>query len=328
MSNAPDKGKSQLAKKVPVKKVIVIAGPTASGKSALAFRLARDLKGYIVNADAMQIYADLPILSAQPSKKDMEAIPHFLYGFLPLDQACSAMNWAEQARNLIKAQEGIPILTGGTGLYLRALLDGLSPIPDIPLAIKEEGQALLLKEKAQGLSERLKKIDPLMAEKLHPNDSHRLLRAWCVIMATGRSLAEWQKVPPLPSLFEPLYFILMPKREWLYDSCNQRLLQMIEAGALEEVSAALTNYGVDRDLSTPGFKTLGFRELVAYLQEKMTLEEAIAAAQQFTRNYAKRQVTWFTHQIKQGNKISNYYDNMKLSEEKIEEIFSKIKEFY
>lgn len=323
MSNAPDKGKPQLAKKV-----IVIAGPTASGKSALAFHLARDLKGYIVNADAMQIYVDLPILSAQPTKKDMEAVPHFLYGFLPLDQACSAMNWAERATHIIKTQEGIPILTGGTGLYLRALLDGLSPIPDIPPAIKEEGKAILLKEKAQGLSERLKKLDPLMAERLHPNDSHRLLRAWCVTMATGRSLAEWQKVPPLPSPFQPLYFILMPKREWLYDSCNQRFLQMIEAGALDEISQVLSHYEANRDLSAPGFKTLGFRELAAHLQGKMTLEEAISAAQQFTRNYAKRQMTWFTHQIKQGNKISNYHDNMKLSEETIEEIFSKIKEFY
>ena len=308
------------------KKVIIIAGPTASGKSALALEVALRFNGYIVNADAMQVYKDLPILSAQPSEEAQALRPHFLYGLLPLDEACSAMNWAERAKATIKTTDGLPILTGGTGLYLRALLEGLSPVPDIPFTIQQEGREILAEEKGPGLHRILHNLDPIMAGRLHPNDSHRILRAYCVFRATGQSLAGWQKISSPPSEFDPLYFVLLPDRSALYEKCNQRFYQMMMAGALEEVQSVLLQYPQE-DFSLPGFKTLGFRELASYVQSKITLQDAIAAAQQHTRNYAKRQVTWFSHQLTNSNKIANLYENMKLQESIAAEIFSKINGF-
>ena len=310
--------------------VLVVAGPTASGKSALAARLARELDGIVINADSMQVYRDLPILTAQPSAAEMAVVPHRLYGFLALDDSCSADRWAGLARTEIDAAHKagkVPVLCGGTGLYLRGLMQGLSPIPDIPPEVRAEARALLQQIGAPALRARLAKHDPEIAARLHPNDPQRIARAWEVWLATGRPLSQWQKLPPTPpGDLRFLTFVILPERAALYRCCDARFLAMLERGALDEVRRALSLYPPERR-GQGGAKALGFAELAQCVDHPERLEVAISAAQQATRNYAKRQVTWFRHQMANGNFMSPDAADMQFSESSHAETRQKIRAF-
>jgi tRNA dimethylallyltransferase len=310
--------------------VLVVAGPTASGKSALAARLARECDGVVINADSMQVYRDLPILTAQPSAAEKEAVPHRLYGFLALDDACTADRWAGLAVAEIEAAHKagkLPVLCGGTGLYLRGLMQGFSPIPDIPADVRTEARALLARIGAPALRARLAEHDPEIAARLHPNDPQRIARAWEVWQATGRPLSDWQKLPPIPPAdLRFLTFIILPEREALYRCCDARFLAMLARGALDEVKHALALYPAERRREG-GAKALGFAELAECVDHPERLEEAVSAAQQATRNYAKRQVTWFRHQMANGNFMSPNMGDMQFSESSHAGMRQKIRSF-
>jgi tRNA dimethylallyltransferase len=318
------------------KPVVVVAGPTASGKSALAASLARDFDGIVINADSMQVYRDLPILTAQPGAAEMAALPHRLYGFLGLDDVCSAERWAALARHEIDATQAagkLPILCGGTGLYLRALMHGFSPIPDVPADIRQAARDLLDRIGSAALRERLAIGDPVSAARLHANDRQRVVRAWEVLQATGKPLSEWQTLPPeSPADLQFLTFVLLPERAALYRACDRRFLAMLARGALGEVREVLERYpGLYRpDLPPPegGAKALGFWGLARHAEEGSAVsEEAIGAAQQQTRNYAKRQGTWFRNQMPNENFITPQAPDMQFSESSYAGISQKIRNF-
>ena len=278
--------------------VIVVAGPTASGKSALASALAQRLDGIVINADAMQVYRELRILTARPTPADEARVPHRLYGVLPALEACSAARWRDMAGREIAAalaQCKRPIVVGGTGLYLRVLMHGLAAVPAVPAAIRSLTRALHQRLGAAAFHARLAERDPVMATRLHPRDSQRLIRAWDVFEATGRSLADWQSDGKAAPLFDFRMLALTPPRQVVYDACNARLLAMLDAGALDEVRR-LARLALDPAL--PIMKAVGLRELLAHVQGRAALDAAVAGAQQATRRYAKRQLTWLRHQIR------------------------------
>lgn len=272
----------------------LLAGPTASGKSALALALAQATGGAIVNADSAQIYADLPILSAAPSAAERAAAEHRLYGVADAATAMSAAAWAGLARAEIAArhaEERLPILVGGTGLYLRTLLDGIAPVPPIDPAIRASIRGAPVADNYELLS----RADATAAARLNPADTTRIARALEVVLSTGRPLAQWQErrkggIGGAVTL-RPL--ILLPPRDWLYARCDARFAAMVAEGAVAEVRALLAR-GLSPAL--PVMRAIGVREIAAHLRGETTLAEAIAAGQQATRNYAKRQYTWFAHQ--------------------------------
>ncbi len=277
--------------------VILIAGPTASGKSALALELAATLGGTIINADALQIYRDLGVLSARPDAAALARVPHRLYGYLDAAERGSAGRWRELALTEIAdvhTAGRLPIVVGGTGLYLRALQQGLAAIPPIPAAIREEAAALHRALGGAAFRERLAALDPAAAARLPPGDRQRLMRAWEVVSATGRPIGEWQAGPAAALPYRFASILLAPPREALYAACDARFLGMIAAGALDE-AAALAARGLDPEL--PAMKGVGVPELLRHLRGDIALDEAVAAAQLATRRYAKRQMTWFRHQM-------------------------------
>jgi tRNA dimethylallyltransferase len=277
--------------------VVIVAGPTASGKSALALELAAARGGTIINADSQQIYRDLNILSARPDATAMARAPHRLYGFLDAAERGSVALWRERALAEIAAahQSGsMPFLVGGTGLYLRALQRGLAAVPAIPAAIRDEAAALYEEIGGAAFRERLAALDPAAAGRLPPGDRQRLLRAWEVVHATGKPLGEWQRRGGKSEPFRFATILIMPPREALYAACDRRFAAMIAAGALEEAKF-LMDRGLPPDL--PAMKGVGVPELMRHLRGETGLDEAIATAQRATRRYAKRQMTWFRHQI-------------------------------
>jgi tRNA dimethylallyltransferase len=311
-------------------KAIVIAGATASGKSALSLDLAAEVGGTVINADSMQVYRDLPILTAQPDAASMAKLPHRLYGVLPLDDPATAARWAELAAQEIKLAWDAgrpPFLVGGTGLYLKALLEGFAPIPEIDPSHRAEAQGLLAELGAGGLHARLQRQDPETAAKLRPTDSQRVMRAWEVLRATGKPLIWWQKQPSTPPLaVESLSFVTAPARDQLYAACDDRLITMVAKGAVEEVAAARRAYpGADQEQA--GFKALGFRELARHLEGDWSLEAAVAAAQQATRNYAKRQGTWFRRQLPGATFLASDGEAMKFSQSSLALTRHKIRDF-
>ncbi len=283
-------------------RVLIIAGPTASGKSSLALEKARKENGVIINADSMQVYNALHILAAHPSKEEQKEVPHVLYGFLEPHEKCTVTHWQQQAlQEIDKAHQAgqTPILTGGTGFYIQGLVEGFSPIPDIPDDIRHFATK---KQAALGnpaFHKVLAEKDPDMAARLNPNDTQRLIRAWEVLEATGKSLLYWQSLPkekPAPHLrFEMT--LCLPDREKLYERCNQRFDWMLDHGALEEVEAL---DALIRAKTVPAEASithaLGFKELRAYLNGEMSKADAIDKGKQETRRYAKRQMTWFRNQ--------------------------------
>jgi tRNA dimethylallyltransferase len=306
------------------KPVVIVAGPTASGKSALAMAIAREFDGVVINADSMQIYRELRVLTARPMEEDEAEIPHRLYGAMPAAEACSAGHWRELAlAEIRRAHEAgkLPVICGGTGLYIKALTEGLSPMPEVPEEIRTACRARLSEQGAAALHAELAARDPVMADRLEPTDGQRIVRALEVLEATGRSLADWQAVPPggPPPGLRFLTILMMPPRDWLYARCDRRLAAMLEQGALDEVRR-LTAMGLDPAL--PAMKALGVKELSRYLFENNGLEEALAGAQQATRNYAKRQMTWFRNQI-----IADMVITEQVSESLLPGIFSFIRHF-
>jgi len=281
-----------------VKPVVIIGGPTASGKSALAVDVALAFGGTVVNADSMQLYRELDVLTARPGAEDLERAPHRLYGVLPGSERGSAARWRAMALDEIAAAHGagrVPVVVGGTGLYLRALMEGLSAVPTVPEEVRRAAHARLEALGGEAFRAELVARDPAMA-RLNPGDTTRLTRAWEVLEATGRPLSEWQaeraEGPPPGLSFHVV--ILEPPRAALYERCDRRFVLMLEQGALEEVRR-LDALGLDPGL--PVMKALGVPELRAHLHGAMPLDEAVAKGQQSTRNYAKRQGTWFRHQL-------------------------------
>lgn len=277
----------------------LIAGPTASGKSDLAVRLAlalrdQDRKAVVINADSAQVYADLAVLSARPTAEEMQGVPHRLFGEWDGATACSAADWARAARALVEELHtggAVPILVGGTGLYLRTLLDGIAPVPPIDPAVREAVRAMPVAEAHAALT----REDPERAARLSPNDTTRVARALEVVRSTGQPLAAWQDrreggIAPAITL-HPL--LLLPDRAWLYERCDRRFSLMLERGALTEVEALLARR---LDPALPVMRAIGVPELAAHLRGEMTLVEAERMGQQATRNYAKRQYTWFRGQ--------------------------------
>ena len=278
--------------------VLVIGGPTASGKSGLALSVARAKDGVIINADSMQMYDGLGILTAQPPDADLSAAPHRLYATLQPDDICSAARWRDMALaeiDRVIAAGKLPVIAGGTGFYIRTLLSGISPVPEIAPEIRDRLNARQKEIGNPAFHAELQKRDPVMAEKLNPYNTQRLVRAMEVLEGTGKSLAEWQALPPAPPPAH-LKFVtatLVPPREKLYANCDARFGIMLKRGALEQVrefmKAATT--------AMPLAKALGYPELSSHLAGNISLTDAISLAQQSTRNYAKRQTTWFRNQM-------------------------------
>jgi tRNA dimethylallyltransferase len=282
----------------PLPPAIVIAGPTASGKSGMALTIAEEFGGVVINADSMQVYDVLRVVTARPGADDEARAPHRLYGVLHPSLACSAALWKDLAAAEMRAawEAGkLPVVVGGTGLYLRTLMEGISPIPDIPDEIRNAARQRLASIGNAAFHAELAARDPVMAVRLDPSNSQRLVRALEVLDATGKSLAEWQAVPPegaVPARW--LTYALLPPRDALYANCDRRFRLMMEQGALDEVAALLD---LHLDPALPAMKALGVPELAAHLRGTIGREDAIQRASQATRNYAKRQMTWFRHQL-------------------------------
>jgi tRNA dimethylallyltransferase len=278
----------------------LIAGPTASGKSDLAVALglaleAQGRRAVVINADSAQVYADLKVLSARPTEAEMAGVEHRLFGAWDGATACSAADWAAAARTEIAAAQqagAVPILVGGTGLYLRTLLDGIAPVPPIDPAVRAAVRALDPAEAWSALVEE----DPLRAARLAPADRSRTARALEVIRSTGKSLETWheERSGGIGGSVELHPLVLLPPRKQLYERCDQRFAAMVAQGALDEVAALFAR---SLDPGLPVMRAIGVRELGAVLNGETSLEEAIARGAQATRNYAKRQYTWFQHQF-------------------------------
>ena len=270
-------------------RLIVIAGPTASGKSALALEVARRFGGTVVNADTMQVYADLRIVTARPSVEEEALAPHRLYGVLRGDEACSAGRWRDMALAEIERAE-LPIVVGGTGLYLRALLDGIADLPPIPPLVRQASRDLAA-SLGPAFHAELARLDPVMAARLRPSDLQRQIRAHEVAMATGRSLAEWQNVSTAAFPGRTAVIALDPPADALRARIDDRFAAMVGAGALAEVAAL----AVPAD--APLAKAVGVPQLRAHVRGEIDLPNAISAGQAASRAYAKRQRTWFRHQL-------------------------------
>lgn len=303
--------------------IVVVAGPTASGKSACALDLAMEFDGCVINADSMQVYQDLHVITARPSAADVARAPHSLYGMLPGREVCSAMRWAEMAAAEIavcRMAGLLPIVCGGTGLYIRALMDGMSPIPDIPDEIRQRSRAEMDDMGNAAFHARLAEVDPVTAARLNVGDTQRLCRAWEVWEATGRSITDWQTEPNV-RLIDGAFFpiLIAPPRDQLYASCDRRFDLMMDSGALEEVRG-LDAQALPED--APILKALGVPELRALLHGRMDRAEAIRASKQATRNFAKRQMTWFRGQLNSREILPAQY-----SESSRSEIFAKVRRF-
>jgi len=283
----------------PSEPLALIAGPTASGKSAVAVALAQRLgaagrRGVVINADSAQVYADLAILSARPSEEEMGGIEHRLFGAWDGAEACSAAAWAARARAEIAACHeagAVPILVGGTGLYLKVLLEGIAPIPPIDPAVRAAVRAM-----DEGDAYKLLALeDPERAMQLDPGDRQRIARALEVKRSTGVTLADWQraKAGGIADMVNLVPLIVEPERAWVYERCDARFAAMLDAGAIAEVEALLAR-GLDPDL--PVMRAIGVPEIAAFLAGAIDGERMLAAGQQATRSYAKRQFTWFRRQ--------------------------------
>ena len=271
----------------------LIAGPTASGKSALALELARRTNGVIVNADSAQLYRDLPVLSAIPSDADRAAAEHRLYGVRDGSEPCSAAEWADLAKAeiaAIHAEGRLPILVGGSGLYVRTLIDGIAPVPPIKPKVRDEVRRAGV---AENLA-RLVALDPVSAARLSPGDTTRIARALEVVKSSGVTLGQWQACQEggISETVTLRALILLPPRDWLYERCEQRFEAMVDA-AQEEVSALIAR---NLDSKLPVMRAIGLIEIAALIGGSLCRDAALAAGTQATRKYAKRQYTWFAHQ--------------------------------
>ncbi len=284
---------------MPPAQPILIAGPTASGKSAAAIVLAARIGGVIVNADSMQVYRELAIVTARPSAADEAEVPHRLYGHVAAAVPYSVGLWlADVAREIeqASARGQVPIIVGGTGLYFEALLQGLSPVPEIPADIRKHWRAEAERIGPALLHGQLAERDPIMAARLRPTDPQRVTRAIEVIEATGRSLADWQRETSTPLLAADAVtrIVMLPEREHLYASCDRRFDEMLRAGAVAEVEALL-----EQNLPTerPAMRATGLAALAAHIRGALTIEAAAERGKLETRQYAKRQMTWLRQRM-------------------------------
>ena len=280
-------------------KAVLIAGPTASGKSALALELAQKTGGVIINADSMQVYRDLRVITARPTAEEETKVPHRLYGHVDAAVNFSAGSWVADAAKVldeVRAQNRLPIFVGGSGLYFKALTRGLSAVPPIPPAIREGVRARLERDGVEALHAELARRDPASAERLKPRDRTRIARALEVEEATGRSLTDWHR-DGLPALLPPGTFsalFLSPDRDQLYARIDARFGAMLKAGALEEIERLAARR---LDPLLPAMKAHGVPALIRHLKGEITREAASVIGRADTRHYAKRQFTWFRHQL-------------------------------
>jgi tRNA dimethylallyltransferase len=301
--------------------VIVVAGPTASGKSALALALAERRGGTVINADAMQTYDAFPILTAQPSAEERATAPHTLYSVLPLSEIVSAARWRALASAEIErvlGEGGVPILCGGSGLYLRTLMKGISPIPDAVPDLREQANAEWAALGSDAFRAHLAQYDPAIVERLKPGDRQRHVRAWEVFQATGRPLSQWQEGEASAAPWRFATVLLSPDRAWLRDRIEGRFDAMLARGVEAEVRAVF-----DRrpDPTWPGLKAHGVPEFFRHFRGEIAIEDVRRVGIDHTRQYAKRQMTWFRHQMTpdlvldprahQGlGQIEKYLDNL------------------
>ena len=276
---------------------VLIAGPTASGKSQAALALAEKIGGVVINADSMQVYREAPILTAQPSDADKARVPHLLYGHVGADEVYSVGRWRSDAVTALaeaRAMKRVPIFAGGTGLYFSALTDGLAEIPEIPPEVRDGARGLLDEIGVEELHARLAARDPRTASKLRPSDPQRVLRAYEVFEATGRPLAEWQEAPAQSILKNShiAAFVLDPPRSELRARIAVRFEEMVERGGLKEAAALA---GLDPAL--PAAKLLGLRPLQALAAGQISRSDALEQAITATRQFAKRQMTWFRNRM-------------------------------
>jgi tRNA dimethylallyltransferase len=299
---------------------IMIAGPTASGKSQMAVDLAFQFDGEVINADSMQLYADLSILTARPSKADMQDIPHHLYGVLDGGHRASVAAWLEltaTAMTAIRARGKMPIIIGGTGMYLDAAVNGIAPIPDVPATIHQDCMALFDAIGGAAFRQKLARRDPLVASRLANGDRQRLIRAMGVYNATGIALGQFQKAEHKGALIgRPVKVAMLPPRDVLYARIDARFDVMLEQGAMDEVRRLINR---QLDPSLPLMKALGVTALKAVLEQELTVDEAACLAKRDSRHYAKRQMTWL-----RNNYNAQITLNTKLSESLMETIFSLI----
>ncbi|MBR5599014.1 MAG: tRNA (adenosine(37)-N6)-dimethylallyltransferase MiaA [Alphaproteobacteria bacterium] len=292
-------------------KIIIIAGPTASGKSGLSMDLAKSLNGVIINADSMQVYKDIPILAATPSKKDQQQVPHKLYSIYDASYHGNVVEWATLCKEEIKkafSNNEVPIITGGTGMYIEALTQGLTPIPETSIETRNNVDEMLKDKGLDYLYQYLEKIDPETHSRLAPNDTTRIRRAIEIYLDTQKTLTYWHSVP-LKTFYPKDRFIkvyINPSRPELDTRLRKRFDIMIEKGAVDEVRELLKKNLKD---TLPSMRALGVPELKLYLEHKLTLEEAIALAKLHTRQYAKRQSTWFNNRFKQDHLYTSCYEH-------------------
>ncbi len=304
--------------------VVVVAGPTASGKSSLAVEIAERFAGAVVNADSMQVYRGLEVLTAAPEKSLRMRAPHLLYSWRDPADPCSAGVWRDCAVEEIRRLHGdgmLPVVTGGTGLYLRALTAGLARMPAIPASVRDSIRRRMEAEGSNRLHAELHERDPRSAGMLEPGDRQRICRALELLEATGRGLHAWQTEgdASVDDGFRFFRILLMPPREALYRAVETRFQSMAESGAMAEIER-LAARGLDPAL--PAMKALGVPDLIRFVDGEIDREAAVAAAVQATRRYVKRQITWFRHQF-----VSDVLIDTQFSEINIEDIFSKISAF-
>lgn len=294
------------------KPVLIIGGPTASGKTGLGITCAEHYDGVVINADSMQVYDALHILTAHPDKRERAAAPHRLYGALSPAEKCSAAMWRDMALSEIDAAQGagkLPILVGGTGFYLKTLIEGISPIPDVPDDVRATAIRIQQEMGNPAFYAALADRDPEMAARLDPNNTQRLIRAWEILETTGRSLSYWQDLPPDDLSSHLRFFVvsLLPPRAELYARCDARFLHMLENGAREEVAGFVQKIQAGEVPENAAVtQALGYREIAAMLSGTMAEEQAVEKAQQKTRQYAKKQMTWQRHQMKADLVIDDF----------------------
>ncbi|WP_342226553.1 tRNA (adenosine(37)-N6)-dimethylallyltransferase MiaA [Rickettsia endosymbiont of Urophora cardui] len=290
------------------KAIIILCGPTASGKSYLGHALAKACGGEIINIDSMQVYKEIPIITASPPESYKSEIPYHLYNFLPITEDFSVVKYlkiAAEKINQVTTSGKLPILIGGTGLYINSLVFGYNNIPDISDDLRQQVRKLHNEIGNIELHNRLTKLDPLASSKINQSDTQRLIRAYEVVLQTGKSIFSFQTLPKeqILSEFNFKIIFLNPERKFLYKICDERLANIFKDGAIDEIALIKKQFNPDY----LNLKAVGIKEILAYLENKLTLGEALNLAQTRTRRYAKRQITWFKHQIKE--KITLDYSN-------------------